>query len=289
MATNVLFDVPGPRTRARFRIYNAVFAVVLLIVLALIVYKFNEAGQFESRIYERLSESGSITEIQRGLLRTLKAAGLAILLALVLGMLLAVARLSDHAWVRAPATAFVEFFRAVPLVLLIIFLFSFAAVTDPLSDWETTNKGLFALVTGLTLYNGSVLCEVFRAGVNAVPKGQGEAAYAVGMRKNQVMRIVLIPQGVKYMLPAIISQCVVALKDTSLGSIVLYPELLRGTRTVAQYDGSYLITYLLVAVIYIAMNSILSGLAYWVERRISSRGRGSADAVEGVESRLPVG
>jgi glutamate transport system permease protein len=158
-----------------------------------------------------------------------------------------------------------------------------------MSGWETRTQGLAALVTGLTLYNGSVLCEVFRAGVNAVPRGQAEAAYAIGMRKNQVLGVVLIPQGVRYMLPAIISQCVVALKDTSLGFIVLYPEFLRGARTVAQYAGSFLITYLLIALVYIAMNSILSLLAYWLERRISRRGRGAARAVEHVEEALSVG
>lgn len=287
MAASILFDEPGPRTRARYRIYNVVFVVLTAAVLAFIVYKFNEAGQFESRIYERLYESGVITEIQRGLLATLKAAGIAIVVSLVLGLLLAVARLSERAWIRVPATAFVEFFRAVPLVLLIIFLFGVIQVQFP--RWELETKGLVALVAGLMLYNGSVLCEVFRAGVNAVPQGQGEAAYALGMRKHQVMNIVLIPQAVKFMLPAIISQCVVVLKDTSLGYIVTYTELLRGARTIADYVGSFLITYLLIALIYIAMNSALSLLATWLERRVSSRGRGSAGAVEAVEGQLPVG
>lgn len=286
MAVSILFDEPGPKARARFWIYNIVFLLVVAGVLWFVIAKFNDAGQFEPIIYEKLSESGVITELQRGLVATLKAAGLSIVLALVLGMLLAVARLSDHAWVRRPAAAFVEFFRAIPLVLLIIFFFLFLAYQ---TSWSSETQGLFSLVAGLTLYNGSVLCEVFRAGVHAVPKGQGEAAYAVGMRKNQVMRIVLIPQAIKFMLPAIISQCVVALKDTSLGYIVLYPELLRGSRTVAQYDGSFLITYLLVALIYIAMNSILSGLAYWLERRLSTGGRGAVQAVEQIEDTLPAG
>jgi glutamate transport system permease protein len=286
MAVSVLFDEPGPKARARFRIYNVIFLLLLAGAIWYVITKFNDAGQFDARIYERLSESGSIKELREGLFATLKAAAIAIVLSLTLGMLLAVARLSDRAWIRVPATAVVEFFRAIPLVLMIIFFFLILAVQ---TGWGSQTQGLVALVAGLTLYNGSVLCEVFRAGVNAVPKGQGEAAYAVGMRKNQVMRLVLIPQAVRFMLPAIISQCVVVLKDTSLGYIVTYTELLRGARTVASYVDSYLITYLLVALIYIAMNSILSGLAYWLERRLSSRGRGSAEAVEAVEGQLPVG
>lgn len=287
MSASVLFDEPGPKARARFRIYNVVFGLVVVGAIAYAVYKFNQAGQFDPMIYERLSEEGVITEIQRGLVATLKAAGIAIVLALALGMLLAVARLSDRAWVRAPAAAFVEFFRAVPLVLLIIF--AFGIIQTQLSGWDLQTKGLTALVAGLTLYNGSVLCEVFRAGVHAVPKGQAEAAYALGLRKHQVMNIVLIPQAVRFMLPAIISQCVVVLKDTSLGYIVTYTELLRGARTIADYVGSFLITYLLVALIYIAMNSVLSLLATWLERRVSTRGHGSAAAVETVEDQLPVG
>jgi glutamate transport system permease protein len=285
--SSVLFDEPGPQARARFRIYNVVFAVLLAAAVAFAIYKFNEAGQFESRIYERLSESGSITELQRGLVRTLKAAAFSIALALVLGMVLAVARLSDRRWIRVPATIFVEFFRAVPLVLLILFVSGLVQTRFP--DWEIETKGLVALVIGLTLYNGSVLCEVFRAGINAVPRGQSEAAYAIGMRKHQVMNIVLVPQGVRFMLPAIISQCVVALKDTSLGFIILYPEFLRALRTVADYAGSFLVTYLLGALVYIAINSILSGVAYWLEKRLSSRGRGAAKAVHEVEDVLPVG
>ncbi|HET7684700.1 MAG TPA: amino acid ABC transporter permease [Marmoricola sp.] len=286
MAVSVLFDEPGPKARARFRIYNIVFLLLLAAAIWYVIDKFNDAGQFDAMIYERLSESGVIKELREGLFATLKAAAIAIVLSLTLGMLLAVARLSDRAWIRVPATAFVEFFRAIPLVLMIIFFFLVLAVQ---TKWASETQGLVALVAGLTLYNGSVLCEVFRAGVNAVPKGQGEAAYAVGMRKNQVMRLVLIPQAVKFMLPAIISQCVVVLKDTSLGYIVTYTELLRASRIVASYAGSFLITYLLVAVIYIVMNSILSALAYWLERRLSSRGRGSAEAVEAVHDQLPVG
>ena len=287
MAASVLFDEPGPRARARFVVYNVVFGLLVLAAVAGVTYKFNQAGQFEARIYERLTESGTINAIIDGLLATLRAALVAIVTSLILGSLLAVARLSDHRWVRVPAGVIVEFFRAVPLVLLIVFIFGLLAVQYP--DWELETKSLIALVTGLTLYNGAVLGEVFRAGVNAVPKGQREAAYAIGMRKTQVMTIVLAPQAVRFMLPAIISQCVVVLKDTSLGYIVAYPELLRQAKSIATYVGSSLVTYIVIALIYIAMNSILSTLAYWTERRLSTRGRATARAVEVVEDVLPVG
>ena len=287
MAASVLFDEPGPKARARFLVYNVVFGLLVVAAVVGVIYKFNEAGQFESRIYERLSESDIINAIIDGLSATLTAAVIAICTSLVLGTVLAVARLSDHRWVRVPAGAVVEFFRAVPLVLLIIFIFGLLAVQYP--DWDLETKALTGLVAGLTLYNGAVLCEVFRAGVNAVPRGQREAAYAIGMRKTQVMTIVLAPQAVRFMLPAIISQCVVVLKDTSLGYIVAYPELLRQAKSIATYVGSSLVTYIVIALVYVVMNSILSTLAYWLERRLSQRGRGAARAVEKVEEALPVG
>jgi glutamate transport system permease protein len=154
---------------------------------------------------------------------------------------------------------------------------------------DTETRGLLALVSGLTLYNGAVLAEVFRAGILAVPKGQREAAYAIGMRKTQVMTIILTPQAVRFMLPAIISQCVVVLKDTSLGFIVVYPELLRQAKLIAEFVDNSLMTYLLIAVIYILMNSVVSKVATVLERRLARRGRGTARAVAATEAVLPKG
>jgi glutamate transport system permease protein len=285
---SVLFDAPGPRTRMRHRIYSLVFLVGVAAVLYWIYRKFDEAEQFEPELWERLLSDGVFKELRNALVFTLQAAGISIVTSLVFGFLLAVARLSEHRWVRWPAVAVVEFFRAVPLLLLMIFFFFWI---QQQADLERETNALFAVVTGLTLYNGAVLAEVFRAGIYAVPRGQSEAAYAIGMRKSQVMTIILTPQAVKFMLPAIISQCVVVLKDTSLGGVAASygPELVRAGGFIAQFVGSSLMTYLLVAAIFIAMNSILSALAYWLERRLATRGRGEERAVAEVESVLEAG
>ncbi len=286
MSSTVLFDQPGPKARARQRAYTVVFALLVVAFLVFVAWRFYEEGQFEARIWERLTASNVWNAIGEGLVKTLTAAAISIVTSLAVGVVMATGRLSEHAYLRLPATAFVQFFRAVPLVLLMIFLLAWVSTQSP--DASTQTRGLFAVVGGLTLYNGAVLAEVFRAGILAVPRGQSEAAYAIGMRKRQVMTIVLMPQAVRFMLPAIISQCVVVLKDTSLGYIVLYPELLRQARSIAQYVGSSLMTYLVVATIYIAINSVLSLLAIWLERRLS-RSRSGARAVEAVEDVLPVG
>ena len=138
-------------------------------------------------------------------------AAAAVVLAVVFGLVFGIGKLSDHAWIRWPCWAVVEFFRAVPVLLMMIFIFYSWGIS------RDEGGAFWSVVFALMVYNGAVLAEVFRAGVLAVPKGQSEAAYALGMRKSQVMLQVLLPQAVKIMLPAIISQCVVALKDTSLG------------------------------------------------------------------------
>ncbi|MEO5651556.1 MAG: amino acid ABC transporter permease [Marmoricola sp.] len=279
MAANVLFDAPGPNTRRRHLVYSVVFVVVILSALTWVGFKLKSAGQFEPRIFEDLFASNILKALFDGMLNTLKAAALAIVLSVVLGFLLAVGRLSDHRLVAVPCRWVIEFFRAVPLLLLIILIFGLLGGRG----METSTRGLISLVGGLMLYNGAVLAEVFRAGIGAVPKGQSEAAYAIGMRKTQVMNIVLVPQAVRIMLPTIISQCVVVLKDTSLGFIVAYGELLRETRLVAQFVNNNLWPYLLAALMYIVLNSIVSAVATYAQKRSAGRGSKSDTpaAVEG--------
>lgn len=281
MAASVLFDVPGPRTRTRHRIYSVVFLVLFAAALWWLVSGLVDSGVLNREVFEELSEENIRRAFRDGVIATLKAAALGISGALVLGVLLAAARLSDHAWVRWPARSFIELFRAIPLLLLIIFIDIFLV-----GKIDGDIRPLTALVLGLTIYNGTVLAEVFRAGIGAVPKGQSEAAYAIGLRKTQVMSLILMPQAVKFMLPAIISQCVIVLKDSSLGFVVVYMELLRQSKLIADFVGNHFVTYCVAAVIYIVLNSILGLLATWLERRASRSG--SRRAVEATEAVVPM-
>jgi glutamate transport system permease protein len=258
--TSVLFDVPGPRAARRHRLIAVATVVGLLLLLAGIVYKLYAENQLTARQWEPFVTPRIVETLVQGVLDTLRAAAISILLAICFGLVFGMGKLSDHRIIRWPAWLVVEFFRAVPLLLLIVFLFF---------SYGRTLGSFWCLVIGLTLYNGSVLAEVFRAGINALPKGQSEAAYAIGMRKSQVMSIVLLPQAVKIMLPAIISQCVVALKDTSLGYYILAPSLTtEGKRIFGEFQNN-LATALVLAVLYIAMNSVLSWLATKAQRRIT--------------------
>jgi glutamate transport system permease protein len=191
------------------------------------------------------------------------------ILSLAFGLIFAVGRLSDHWWVRVPAGAVVEFFRAVPLLLLMFFIFFGVPflTLQPMSVF-------WAVVIGLTLYNGSVLAEAFRAGIRSVARGQSEAGYAIGMRKGQVMREILIPQAARAMLPVIVSQLVVLVKDTALGYIISYSELLQlGVNNLAANFGNVLQAAIVAAIIYIAINATLTAVAGWLARRTRRSGR----------------
>jgi len=261
----VLYDLPGPRARRRNRVINVVSVVAIAALIAYVGYRFWATGQFEARKWEQFQYAAVQRELLDGYLATLKAAGIAAVLALLFGAVFAAARLSDHWILRAPAAFVVETFRAIPLLILIFFGYYI-----PLQYGWPLDK-LWALIIGLTLYNGSVLAEIFRAGISAVPRGQSEAAYALGMRKGQVLRLILLPQAVRATLPAIVSQLVVLLKDTALGFIITYPELLFVGKQIGgrlAFGLPYVPTYLVVAAIYIATCGLLSLLACWLQRRM---------------------
>ncbi|MGG2459609.1 amino acid ABC transporter permease [Streptomyces sp. RGM 3693] len=257
--TSVLYDLPGPRTRRRHRYFGLAGTLVLLALVGWILALLFRTHQFTAAKWTPFTYEGIQELLLTGVANTLRAFGLAAVGSLVLGGALAAGRLSAHRFLRWACTLLVEFFRAMPVLVMIFFIYV-ALHADPLT----------ALVSGLTLYNGSVLAEVFRSGVNSVERGQGEAAYALGMRKTQVMVHVLVPQAVRAMLPAIISQLVVALKDTSLGFLITYEEFLHAGKLIASnldYDLPFIPVVMIISPIYIGMCMLLSWLATWAARR----------------------
>ncbi|WP_344304858.1 amino acid ABC transporter permease [Nocardioides bigeumensis] len=269
--TSLLFDVPGPRTRARHRIYSVAAWLLVAAIVAAAVWRMQTEGQLDYDKWEPLLTPEYIRVILvDGLLNTLRMAALAVLFALAFGIVFGIGKLSDHRWVRIPCWLVVEFFRAVPLLLLIIFIFYRFGIGDGIGAY-------WSVVIGLTLYNGSVLAEIFRAGVLAVPKGQSEAAYAIGMRKTQVMATVLLPQAVKIMIPAIISQCVVALKDTSLGYYIGAPGLTAIGKPIYVEFKNQVQMAIAIAALYIVANLVLSYLANLAQRRFVGERRKPLD------------
>lgn len=262
MSASVLYDAPGPKALLRNRIYGVIGSALILALIAVSILRLHDKGQISPAMWDIFNYAGIRENLRDGILATLKAFAIAAVLSLLLGVILAVGRLSEHRPVSWLATGFIELFRSIPLLITIYAL------------WVGffSENSLWALALGLTIYNGCVQAEVLRAGINAVPKGQREAAYALGMSKTQVMTTVLIPQAVRSMLPTIVSQLVVTLKDTSLGFIILYPELLQTARLIAGntlVDGDYPYVPVIVVIgtIYVAMCLALSALASWIEKR----------------------
>jgi len=279
MSASVLFDAPGPKTRARHRLYSILAGIGLLAILALIVLRLEDRGQFAYRLWEPFITPAYIEAILTGLRKTLEMAFLSVLGSVFFGLIFGVGKLSSHWWLRWTSWLIVEFFRAVPVLLLMVFLFLTYGVGDG------GIGSYWCVVIALTLYNGSVLAEVFRAGINALPAGQAEAAQAIGMRKTQVMRIVLLPQAVKIMLPSIISQCVVALKDTSLGFYIIAPGLTAVGKGIYTEFQNQIPTAIVIASLYIIVNLLLTALATWVQKRFVGEHKLEIAGVGATESR----
>jgi glutamate transport system permease protein len=261
--TAVLYDVAGPRTRRRVLIGSIASAVVVLGVAAVLVQRFAAKGQFAGDKWNWM-ESGDTwrNAFGQGLLLTVRAALAGMVLAMTVGALLALARLSRTGPLRWLATAYIEVFRALPVLLLI--LFGYLALPQLGVDISPFQ----ALVLGLTLYNGAVLAEIFRSGILSLERGQSEAAYAIGLTYSQTMRLVVVPQAFRRMIPSLISQLVTLLKDTSYGYIVTYEELLRRGKGNADFDSDWLISsYVAVLLIYVVVNFALSRLAKRLEVR----------------------
>ena len=281
MSGNVLYDAPGPRIRRLERWGSIVFGLIILGLLAWLVSSLSARGIFDDRwaVYTDPPKGQSAEDVWRSLLvtglgATLRAAVVAAPIALVLALLLSILRTSTLALVRRPAIAVIELLRGMPVLLMMFFgLLGFG-----LSSFE-------AVVFGLALYNAAIVAEILRAGLTALPRGQAEAGTALGLTRWQTLRIIQLPQVVRLMLPSLISQFVVLLKDSSLGFIVGYPELLSIMKTNYSFFGndSRLPLFAAVVVIYLAVNLALTRIAVFVERRFSSRGQ------KGVKVPLVVG
>ena len=269
---NVLFDVPGPRARRRHALLALLGTVIVLGLLYVAVRKMQDANQLQGAMWKPFVTDRSVWRdyLLPGLWGTFKAAAISIVLAAAWGLLFGIGRLSTVAPIRWFCGVVVEFFRSVPVLIMMIAAFglysrsgTFAPETAPLAG----------VVTGLTLYNGSVIAELVRSGVFSLPRGQGEAGLSIGLTAGQVLRSVQLPQALTAMLPALIGQFVTILKDSALGYAITYLELLNWAKTLGSSFANTVPAYIVAAILFIVINYALSRLAVAVERRLSRRGR----------------
>jgi len=271
---SVLFDAPGPRARALSRTLSVITALLVvggLLWMFLVLNAPKESGgitlpgMFDESRWDIFTNPEVWTFIGQGVWNTLRAAIVASVLAIALGVVLSLLRSARNPWIRIPTAVVIEFFRGMPVLLMMLFILLVFSTGD-----------YWAVVGALAIYNGALIGEALRAGLAALPRGQREAALSLGMRQLQSKMLVEFPQAFRQMLPIIVAQLVVLLKDTSLGFIVGYPELLRTTMNNLSsfYGNRYLFPLWVVTfLIYLAMNLSLSWFARWLSRRTASRYR----------------
>ncbi|MEU7984424.1 amino acid ABC transporter permease [Streptosporangium canum] len=259
--SNLLFDEPGPRARRRIRIATVVGAVAVLALLALAVRQFAANGQLDAARWQPYATWPMWRYLLDGLWSTVLAAVVSAALAMAAGLALALGRLSRRRWVRLPAAAYVEVVRTVP-ALLLVYVVLFA-----LPRYGLDLPLFWKLVVPLAISNAAAFAEIFRAGILSVERGQSEAGLAVGLTHGQTMRMIVLPQAARRVLPSIVSQSVGLLKDTSLGFVVSYAELLYSGKVLATYNGLLIQTYIIVALVYLVVNASLSKLARTLEAR----------------------
>lgn len=262
---DALYETPGPKTRVKIRIGTAVSAVAVAMLLAFVVHQFWATGQLDPRYWMFFTQMSTWSYLFAGLRGTLAVALTAGAIALVLGLLLMLGRTSGIRPLAALCRVVTDFFRGVPSLLLIYFFF----LVVP--QYGIKMSSFWMITLPVAVAASGVLAEVFRAGVNAVPRGQTEAALALGMRPFRVKLKIVLPQAIRYVIPSLISQLVVVVKDTTVAYVVSYPDMLQNARVLITNYDALVSTYLVVAVIYILLNYAINQLSVCVARHSGAR------------------
>lgn len=251
-ALDVLYERPGPRTRRAVRLATALSVAVLLSAAAWVVWRLQAAGQFEWRHWHFFARPSTWLFIAEGVAGTLAASLLAGAMALGLGLLLMAGRVSSSGTARAACTALIELTRGVP-TLLFIYLFILVIPRSGL-----TLPAVWNITLPVAISASGTVAELLRSGVNAVPAGQREAALALGMSSRQAFWRIILPQGLRSVIPALIAELVIVLKDTTFAYLVSFPDLMQNARVLISNYDALLPVYLVVAMLYIAVNYLLN-------------------------------
>lgn len=259
---DALYEAPGPRTRRRMRAATAVAAVAVVLAVAAIVRQFWVTGQLDARYWTLFLRWTTWRFLGQGLLGTVAVALTAGAIALVLGLLLMLGRTSGVRPLAAVCRVVTDFFRGVPSLLLIYFFFFVPA------QLGLKMPSFWMLTLPVALAASGVLAEVFRAGVNAVPRGQVEAGLSLGLSRAKIMRRIVLPQAVRYVIPSLIAQLVVVVKDTTVAYVVSYPDLMQNARVLITSYDALVSVYLVIAVIYILINYAINKVSVLVADRM---------------------
>lgn len=267
MNTTTLFEAPGPRGRRRHRVYEVASWVILAGVAYIVIRTLSKNGAFDAAAWRPFGLWGVWRQLGIGLLNNVRAAVVGMLLSMFFGCFLGWGLLSKRKIVRYPCRVFTEVFNSIPVLLLLFF------ISLVLPAWGLPLPDFWFLVIALSLYSTVVVGDLVRAGVQALPYGEAEAAAALGFSGFQSMRLILLPQALRMMSPALVSQMVIVLKGTTLAYVLGgYFELLRAATVLgAYYSRSLLQAQSIAAITFMLINIALSQIASAIDRKEKQR------------------
>lgn len=252
---DALYEAPGPKARRRIRVFTAISLIVLAALIAAVIRQFYITGQLHAKYWTLFTKYTTWRFLGRGLAGTLEVALSAGVVAFLAGMLLMMGRISKHSFIRGISGVLIEFSRGVPTLLYIYFFFLIAP------QLGLKLPAFWKITLPVAISAAGVIAEVLRSGVNAVPKGQTEAAISLGMRDRSVFFKIVFPQAFRFVIPAMISELVIVLKDTTFAYVVNYSDLMQNARVLISNYDALLSVYLVTAVIYILINYILNKIS----------------------------
>lgn len=250
-----LYEQPGPKTRRKIAVVTAISLIMLLVMLIMIIRQFYVTGQLDKRYWEFFAKGSTWKFLGKGLLGTLEAACVAGMITFATGFFMMLGRIHRNKMLQVISTALIEFTRGVPTLLFIYFFFLIAP------QFGLKLPPLWKISVPVAISASGVVAEVLRSGVNAVPKGQREAAVSLGMRDRNVFYKIIFPQAFRYVIPALISELVIVVKDTTFAYVVNFPDLMQNAKVLISNYDAMLSVYLLIAVIYILLNMLINKIA----------------------------
>lgn len=249
---DALYEAPGPKTRKRIVIVTVISLIALAALVGAVIRQFYLTGQLDAKYWSFFIRATTWRFLGRGIAGTLEVALAAGVVTFVLGFLMMLGRISNSRILRGISTALIEFTRGVPTLLFIYFFF----LVVPQFGFKL--PAFWKIAAPVAISASGVVAEVLRSGVNAVPRGQTEAALSLGMSGRSVFLKVVFPQAIRYVIPALISEVVIVVKDTTFAYVVNFPDLMQNAKVLISNYDALLSVYLVVAVIYIVINYLLN-------------------------------
>lgn len=258
---DVLYEAPGKKARRWIVLATILSFAALIFLIVYILYVFNENGQFDEKYWYFFARATTWRFIGNGLLGTVEAALLGGIIAFAIAFLMMLGRICGNKILNVISIALIEFTRGVPTLLFIYFFF----LVVP--QMGVNLPSILRISLPVAISASGVVAEVLRSGVNAVPKGQREAALSIGMREGQAFFKVIFPQAIRMIVPALISELVIVVKDTTFSYVVNFPDLMQNARVLISNYDALLSVYLVTAVIYILINVVLNQLSVSIANR----------------------